>query len=294
VYSFRIPLICVVALTWSTTLTTVGFAQLLQFTSYQDIEAAFANQQVELDRLQGRLAYLENYSDGGAVAAPQDCGDRCCSNCKSWIASAELVFLTPHHNEDDAAIRTSNDVGYRLMGGWDNGCGSGARVRWFDFEGDDGPDGTTDTLDVLGLETLDVEWYTSCDIGCGTTAVVSAGVRYLDYLEVFGTGSTLTLNGWGPVIGAELNRNVCGAFSLFALTRFSIVSVDGNSFGSNVDNQIASVTEIQVGGQLDYETCSGTYFLRGALEGHVLGDFGEGNGYGAGFFGGNVGAGVMW
>ena len=44
----------------------------------------------------------------------------------------------------------------------------------------------------------------------------------------------------------------------------------------------------------DYETCSGTYFLRGALEGHVLGDFGEGNGYGAGFFGGTVGAGVMW
>ena len=268
-----------------------ALAQHFQFAGFQDVETAFENQQAEMAQLKAQLAaFQEAVADPtqAPIASGGDCCVSCC--CPTWVGSADIVFLTGKHTDDDVADRFDTEVGYRIALARDN-CGSGYRVRYFDWDTNEGAGAGLDALEVT---TLDLEWYTECEICCGTSLEISGGVRYLRYVEDFDViatapGEYLRLEGWGPVVSIEGTHCVNDCIALFGLVRQSVLCAGGNAFAGDVDNQITLYTEVQTG--VEYSRCN--WFARAALEGHVVNDIGEADGWGAGLFGGNVSFGFV-
>ena len=286
-----------VAAAMTITLATTAMAQEFQFAGFRDVESAFASQQDEIGQLRAQLAAFQEQADpvqalDSATCCKGGC-DACC--CPSVTASADLLLLTAHHNYEDAANRFDTEAGYRLTIGRDNGCGSGFRVRYMDWDAREADDDEGQTIDVIDVQTVDVEFYTGCDICCNTSLEFSAGVRYFDYLEdwdIDDDDSIYQVNGWGPTVSIGATHSINDCYSFFTLLRESVVSVHGNYFGDDIENQSGLLSEVQVGVGYTRCMCSGMMFVRAAIEGQHYSNIAEGAGYGAGLLGGHLSAGI--
>ena len=271
---------------------SVGMAQDVLFGALD--ETANPTHQDEMLRVSASPPSPEGGLAQPGFPLPQEgcgCGESPCT-CGGWIGSAELVLLTTHHDSGGEADDQDAQLGYRLMFGRHNGRGQGLRVRYFDLNED--ADFDSNTLDGLDVHALDFEWYSGCQICCGTDVTFSAGIRHLDIGEIYGPDNddNYLADGWGPVIGLQVNQILCNSISAFALLRESVIELDGTDGGTRVDNMIGLVTEVQVGAQYDYHTCKGTWFVRGAMEGQSITDIGFHGGYVIGLIGGNVSVGL--
>ena len=268
--------------------------------SMKDVQSAFETQQQELAQLRARLATFEQQDFGPVPATPASYGTTCGDSCGgkgggcggAWLFSTDLLVFTAKHNDLDAATGMDAKAGYRLTLARDDGCGNGMRVRYmnWDASGELDDDTATIQLGVLDIETVDLEWYTTCDICCGSSLELSAGLRYIDYFESFSQTMTAPnqINhtyGFGPVAGITARRCITDGISLYGLVRESIVAVEGNCFNTDIENQIALISELQFGAEVTSCTAYGTVFGRAALEGQHYSGIGRSESFDAGLFG---------
>jgi hypothetical protein len=140
-------------------------AQEFQFTSYNDIEAAYQSQNQEISHLRARLAALEDEAplatpeygaayggccNSGCGSCCDSCCDMCCDTCCStgcgWVAGGGVMFLKPHWDSNPAiyeidgnALRNvdfDHDFEAAPFGwvGYVGDTGFGVRARWFEFD----------------------------------------------------------------------------------------------------------------------------------------------------------------
>ncbi len=202
-----------------------------------------------------------NISDGAASCGCGDnkcdggCGDRCgfpsggnCADCcrRGWFGGAELVFLKPftseNANNDDFNYRS----GFRGWFGIQREDGLGVRLSAFDYFQRSGVAATTSpTREVLDINNLDAEVTDTFNI-CNWNVMVGGGVRYLSFREDW---DLVAFHGVGPVVSAQITRAVNENWSLYGITRESMV------FGRMIhdddahihEDRTAFVTEIQLG-----------------------------------------------
>ena len=174
----------------------------------------------------------------------------------------QVSFLKLGHSTGDAGDYTYQAsprgwIGYQLQEGL------GARARLFDFHGRSPTASRITDVDML---TLDFE--VTHDFRLGKwEGMLSAGLRYTEYREEYFNNPANFLeysNGYGGVVGIELNRSLTDWISLFGLLRESIL-MDDESAG--VINDLGyHITEIQLGAELRYKVNRGYFFFRGAGE----------------------------
>lgn len=241
---------------------------------------------------------------GTAVAQPNsNCeNDNCRDDCRrgGFYAGFGFYYLQPHF-ETNPAFATStgdfvdgvqfssvnqHDFTYDLDGapsfwlGWQNECGFGARLRYFEYaqgadEGGVVPDNTTvflaNPLNILGSSaifvapgtntaihsdlnvlTLELE-LTKQWIGDDWSLTAGAGLRYAHLAQTYHvyTGespvgveleleSGHSFNGLGPMVSLEAKRRLGNSFGLFANGRGSLI------FGTGHHDAFADVDNVEV------------------------------------------------
>jgi hypothetical protein len=202
----------------------------------------------------------DNKCDGG-------CGDRCGfpsggagAECcrRGWFGGAELVFLKPFQSE----VTNNNDFNYRPgFRGWfgiQREDGLGVRLSAFDYFQRSGVAATTaPARQVLDINNLDAEVVDSFNI-CNWNVMVGGGVRYLSFREDWHTGG-LAFHGVGPVVSAQITRAVNENWSLYGITRESMVFGRTIAHAANdIDEDVSAfIAEIQLGLQYNRPLANG-------------------------------------
>lgn len=185
------------------------------------------------------------------------CIETCCDKSMTY-AGLEIVALKVFQSEGNYG---NNDYqpGVRIWAGVQRSDGLGVRVRWFDYTQNIGGE-------VVDIENLDLELTDAFSLG-RWDGIVSGGLRYTEFqgdagingdfdVDVFATGLTM---------GLQLNRYVTDRASIFASVQQSILY--GNDIVNPIDDMVFSITELQLGVQVNRNLCSGaTAFLRTGVE----------------------------
>jgi hypothetical protein len=285
--------------------------------------SAQADDQLRYSGLEQRLAALEaqvasqqgiqtaSYDDAMAVA-PADasscsscgCADTACNGfCFSpspcccdggAYASFEFLWLRPHVNEDWVGkLSESMKLSTRTVVGYENCCGLGARVRFWNYDHtirllDPGAMGME--YDVLDLEATNRICFRSTDIMFG------GGFRYAYVKLSDGDFTPVDIDAYGLTAAVDARTPLCtycnNRVSWVYGARWSILGGDWEGDNDIIDtiggtNTVRDdnllVTELYTG--VEYLFCYGgcDFFSRGTVEmqnwrSDVLGEPGIGNG----------------
>ena len=212
-----------------------------------------------LENTEKRIAELENQDSGSET-----------SHTPGIVAGADLAFLKPFQSEG-RAWGFDYQAAPRIWLGWSGENGVGARTRWFSFEGEN-PDG-----DMVKLQTttFDVELTDALKLGSKWDVVLSAGVRYAEYLEAWDVRFPEGITGSaGPVFGIELYRPIFGNTSVYFVGREAVMF--GRFFDQHPlvlgheEDLVYSITELQAGIQWDRHLSGTTsVFVRAGIEAQI-------------------------
>jgi hypothetical protein len=232
-----------------------------------------------------------------AASQAGDACDVCDVKCASpagvtWSLAAEIALLRPYDTDSQAAVAYDAKAAYRLALAATNQCGTGVRVRWFDY--DDTSSLPDQGVDRYQVETLDVEFVTAIDLGCNLHGVFSAGGRYAEYFEYDGDDLDTVNGSFGPVLGVELHYDLCHNLSLFGLGRHALMYGNYNGFEQNYQFHTFSISEIQLGAQYKTNLCGSCAFVRCAMEAQRWEGVNDYDTQDFGLFGGTFAAGIVY
>lgn len=259
----------------STIAATQAVADDFEFAS----DKTFSSYEARLDNLDCRLKKVE-------------CADHCCST-PGMVAGAELV-LARVFGSDNGMRGHDYEFAPRLWLGWQGANGVGARVRWFEyFEANPASPDDSD----LHVMTFDVEATSTLPMGSNWRGLLSGGIRYAEYDELDeGGGPVLGKHGAGPLIGAELHRNLSYRLNMYGIVREAIIFGNGiNTFSPGADDyEIFAITEIQLGVEWN-RALAGTarLFARAGVEGQFYHQVGDDDEEAFGLFGGILSVGIL-
>jgi hypothetical protein len=264
----------------------------LGWASAQDIQYA---SHAELNDLYSRLAELEsrvaatNVSGCGHEGHHDSCWQDECCGCPGIVAGAEILFLKAYHGDGDFGDFNFDD-GYRFWVGYQAAGGLGVRFRYFDFENE------ADNGDIVDITHADFEIFDAVQLGCNWDLIVAGGVRYVDTYHNDGEGDAaddVRLFGPGPTISAELVRHVTHRAALYGIFRESIIVGDLWEDDVEFEDSTMAITEIQLGGQLNYEWRGALLFGRAGWEAQYYHDLADDNETPLALMGAVFGAGIM-
>jgi hypothetical protein len=272
-----------------------------------------------LERQNMRIAELEAalHNGGGCgngccdTGCCDSCCDSCCDTCcnaccgccdpccrpAGVIGGAEIAFLKPHHSMGINGVGgdTVNDFAFsyeaspRIWAGFQGSDGLGARIRYWEFNHDEGIAVGANTQN-LSYDTyiFDIEVVDSMSLGCYWDASVFAGFRYLEFDEeyttrVTATGAAVTgvqfdNSSYGLTVGGELRRCIGNGLAAYINTRGSVLMGDEDETSLSpatgawvlVDEELDNIYyiwEAQAGAQATRELQMGGYaFARAGFE----------------------------
>lgn len=244
--------------TWKTAGYTARMAAVFAVFVVCDKTALSANPQSgtgqTFEAIRARMASYEGGHTTG-LCAKQECGEGCSANCCTGggiMAQADLMFLKAHESEGSAET-SRYDAAYRLSASWEGKSGTGARVRWFEYN--------TDTNDEdYNVYGIDAELTGSYQLNCNWSGLLALGVRHSKFEEV----DDNDVRAWGPSIAGELRRPLFGEIDLFGSARYAAL------FGADKEDNFDTTNayaELQIG--LECQRCVGdsVVFARAAVEG---------------------------
>lgn len=223
-----------------------------QFAGLNDVEAAFASQQQEIDSLRAELASLRSMGgDAGDKATQEDC----CGNGSGWEGGLELLYLDVYANH--GGEQTANGLSWfdgfdftaagRFWFGYQGANGLGFRARYYNFDGDS----------VVANQFVDLQMYdlemTAKHEACNFDFLFLGGVRggEIDWSRPTWTyyPGNYGFDGIGPTLGLQASRPLFRSLAAVAGVRYSAL------FGNTVkldsplqaDDAVLHVTEVQLG-----------------------------------------------
>jgi hypothetical protein len=206
------------------------------------------------------------------------CNDR----CGGLVGGFEFLYLEPFAEDGlagPAAIGGINvgnpdidlEPAYRIWGGWENRDGLGARVRYFQIDGDDAGVATAVAIEY---RYIDAE-LTQAVAFRRSSMQFAAGARYAEAQNAFAIPGVLGLanefQGYGLTFAVQANRDIsrAGALRMTANARWSLLYGE-NDIGvalpvlavvptATIEDEIMQIIELQVGPQLRIPLRSGGY-----------------------------------
>jgi hypothetical protein len=155
-------------------------------------------------------SYLSD--DGGKVVAPsgtncQPCCDDCCRGYGAYYGEVQLMWIRPHIQEDwIGKLSEEHHFSPRIVFGYEDSCGLGARVRYWNFD---------DTIRVLDPSTFDLE-LNVVDVEAtnricfrSTDVVLGGGFRYAHWGIDDDEGDEVDLNAYGLTMAADVHTPLC-------------------------------------------------------------------------------------
>ncbi len=187
--------------TWSIIASALAVGLAISVNSAQAVEASYA----ELIERVSALEEQQCAADCGTC-----CGQECC--CPVAYVGLEATFLRPYTNGLGGAIPAYQmggeyQTGIRLYGGWQNGAGVGARLRWWTLNRDINmvvPAGAVVNLDMDAFDaeiTLDEQLY-NFDV------TLSGGIRYGRAALGSLPAGVIAFEGTGPTVALEVRRQL--------------------------------------------------------------------------------------
>jgi hypothetical protein len=179
-----------------------------------------------------------------------------------WTAQAEALFLRPGTsvgNGDDNVF--GFEEASRIGVGYQNSCGVGARVNWFQF------DHEADDSDVgeLAFDThqVDFELYKQLNLASNLLLEFSGGLRYNNTEHDY-DGEPNDFEGVGGLFGVKAGLKTGANGLLYSRAKFAVLMGDGAHDGRDEDldpafDSIRQQTEIGVG--YEHNICMGGTIL---------------------------------
>jgi len=217
-----------------------------------DVEAAFASQQQEIDSLRAELASLRSMdADAGDKATKDDC----CGNGSGWEGGLDLLFLDVYANH--GGEKTANGLSWfdgfdftaagRFWFGYQGANGLGVRARYYNFDGD-----SVAANQFVDLQMYDVEM-TAKHEACNFDFLFIGGVRggEIDWSlgNIYGSKSPYGFDGIGPTLGLQASRPLFRSLAAVAGVRYSALFGNTSRLDSadQADDTVLHITEVQLG-----------------------------------------------
>jgi len=236
-----------------------------------------------VDRLEAAEKQLDALQQQVMSGGKESCCDVCCDQSMTY-AGFEIVALKVFQSEGNYG---NNDYqpGARIWAGVQRADGLGVRIRWFDFTQSIGGE-------VVDIENLDLELTDAFSVG-NWSGLISGGFRYTEFHGDAGAFGDDNVNsfGTGLTVGLQLNRHLTDRASIFASIQESILY--GNETTEPMDDIVFSMTEIQLGVQVNRCTNYGTAFFRTGVEAQLYSAVSDGDSEDVGLFGLFATVGVM-
>jgi hypothetical protein len=230
----------------------IGTAQaqdgVYRFAGMNEVEAAFASQQQELDSLRAELASLRTTSGGDKVTS----GD-CCGNGSGWEGGLELLYLDVYADHGGEQRATGNawfdgfdfTVAGRYWFGYQGSNGLGIRARYYNFDGD-----SVVADQFVDLQMFDAE-VTAKHQACNFDFLFIGGLRggEIDWSDENGDDG-FGFDGIGPTLGLQVSRPLVRSLAAVAGVRHSALFGNISELQSpldQADDSVIHVTEIQLG-----------------------------------------------
>jgi len=241
--------------------------------SYADLAARLTALESQLQTQQTDFA---SYNTGGGPEqfGCKDCSKTVCNcGCPAWYAGYEVTVLRPYVSDASLGPGVFGDdygVGHRVVLGYDNGAGLGARLRYWTYNHNHStgariPQFHID-MDVLDGEVTLQEKMHNWDL------LVSGGIRYAR--ASFNNGlDKVYFEGIGPTVALEATRNI-GSRGVYLIGNFRASTLFGDirSSGPGIfgpgpsDDEITLVLENQLGVGWSREFGRGIMNIRGVWE----------------------------
>ena len=107
------------------------------------------------------------------------CASSCCPSCGSVYGEVQFLFLRAHvqedYDDDGSKLEENHDISPRFILGYENGCGMGGRIRYWNYDHSTGIENTNDSI-AFEMNILDLE-ATQRFQGCRSDVVLAGGVR---------------------------------------------------------------------------------------------------------------------
>ena len=173
--------------------------------------------------------------------------------------TTEATFLKYHRSAGSQVgdgpgdvVNFDLDFSPRFTLGASNANGTGARVRFWDFDHNAGSTDSLGSIDVQA-QTIDFEVFNRIKLSDYSRAELSVGLRRAEFSEVLRDGGDIAANrftGVGAIFGASIRRDF-GPGAIRATGRFSIMmddkSILDDSDGPTTHNDsIVSVAEMGI------------------------------------------------
>ncbi len=183
-----------------------------------------------------------------------------------WTLEAAVLYMKPHQSEGEIAD-SDWDAGYRLGLAYEmpDGLRFALRVFGFDGTGEYGEgrygEGRYRNNDVeeefFALDFLVGDTFCPSE---DLSIAINVGLRYASYKEdwkYYSDGKAADFDGFGPVIGTEIVRQLGGNWALYAELQASIIFGDNDvdDEGDSGDDSTMIISEI--GGGVQYSFGSG-------------------------------------
>ncbi|HPM80026.1 MAG TPA: hypothetical protein PLF81_04975 [Candidatus Anammoximicrobium sp.] len=219
-----------------------------QFAGMNDVEAAFASQQQEIDSLRAELASLR--SMGGDEGDKLTSGD-CCGYGSGLEGGLELLYLDVYANHGGEQTATGNawfdgfdfTAAGRFWFGYQGPNGLGVRARYYNFDGDS----------VVANQFVDLQMYdlemTAKHEACNFDFLFIGGLRggEIDWSDEEGWGA-FGFDGIGPTLGLQARRPLFRSVAAVAGVRYSALFGNINDEqGDQANDCVTHITEVQLG-----------------------------------------------
>ena len=260
----------------------------IQFASHSSVQEMMDR----IESLEATLASYESDGDfvviddegvisGGGKGSCKGCGAAGC-NCVcgdgcALYAGVEVVFAKPYFEDGvDRSSSGPSDESYNFEGsprvilGGRNACGTGARVRWWNWDhrsSNDPGQGFQENPFRLNVDAVDLD---ATQMVCWgpVNAMFFGGVRYgrVEHSNRFGNGTRF--EGTGPTLGVDVNIPVHCKVALIGNYRYAALFGESTITQSNQVNhdKFASNHEVQLGVQYSHCCGHGTLNIKGLVE----------------------------
>lgn len=221
-----------------------------RFARMNDIEAAFASQQQEIDSLRAELASLRSMGgdDGDKLTSTDDC----CGNGSGWEGGLELLYLDVYANHGGEQTASGSawfdgfdfTVASRFWFGYQGSNGLGVRARYYNFDGDS----------VVANQFVDLQMYdlemTAKHQACNFDFLFIGGLRggEIDWSDEDGAPG-YGFDGIGPTLGLQASRPLVRSLAAVAGVRYSALFGNISELGKSdqADDSVIHLAEVQLG-----------------------------------------------
>jgi hypothetical protein len=222
--------------------------------NYSDLEQRLATLEAKMASQEGvqSAGYLMHEAGYGTACGcdntcGDDCGccDPCCGNPYAGVyASVELLWIRPHVSEDWVG-KLSNDYEFstRTVIGYENDCGLGARIRWWQFD-------HTIQLQVpaaigMDVQVVDLEMTNRVSF-LNSDLVLGGGLRYAHWGLADQFGDEVTMDSLGLTIAADVFTPICGGGCAHRIGfvyggRWSVLAGDWHGNNEIIDTVVTPV-----------------------------------------------------